>query len=81
MELNLVQARSVLKPLIYKIQAEGPNGVARGNKLNIILKMDFLTYNTPWPPISVHKKFQPNRSSRLAGCYIYIQIQSYAQRM
>ena len=67
MELNLVQARSVLKPLIYKIQAEGPNGVARGNKLNIILKMDFLNYNPPWPPISVHKKFQPNRASRLAG--------------
>jgi len=29
-ELNLVKARSVLKPLIYKIQAEGPYGVARG---------------------------------------------------
>ena len=29
---------------------------------------DFLAYNnTPRPPISVHKKFQPNRSSRLAG--------------
>ena len=26
-----------------------------------------LAYNTPWPPMSVHKKFQPNRSSRLAG--------------
>ena len=27
----------------------------------------FLTYVTPRPPMSVHKKFQPNRSSRLAG--------------
>ena len=27
----------------------------------------FLAYVTPRPPRSVHKKFQPNRSSRLAG--------------
>ena len=27
----------------------------------------FLAYNTPRPPLSVQKKFQPNRSSRLAG--------------
>ena len=27
----------------------------------------FLAYVTPRPPLSVHKKFQPNRSSRLAG--------------
>jgi len=27
----------------------------------------FLAYNTPRPPLSVHKTFQPNRSSRLAG--------------
>ena len=29
--------------------------------------MDFLAYVTPRPPLSVHKKIQPNRSSRLAG--------------
>ena len=39
----------------------------------------FLAYNnTPQPPMSVHKKVQPNRSSRLAGYrqhkYIYIYI-------
>ena len=27
----------------------------------------FLAYVTPRPPLSVHNKFQPNRSSRLAG--------------
>ena len=27
----------------------------------------FLAYNTPRPPLSVHKKFQPNRSCRFAG--------------
>ena len=27
----------------------------------------FLAYNTSWPPMSVHIKFQPNRSSRLVG--------------
>jgi len=38
--------------------AEQP-GVARGF---------LLAYNTPQLPVSVHKKFKPNRSSRLA-CY------------
>ena len=28
---------------------------------------NFLAYNTPRPPMCVHKKCQPNRSSRLAG--------------
>ncbi len=27
----------------------------------------FMAYNTPWPPMSVHKKFQPIWFSRLAG--------------
>ena len=27
----------------------------------------FLAYISTRPPLSVHKKFQPNRSSRLAG--------------
>jgi len=27
----------------------------------------FLAYNTPRPPMSVHKKIKSNRSSRLAG--------------
>ena len=27
----------------------------------------FLAYNTPQPPLSVYKKFQPNRSIRLVG--------------
>ena len=26
-----------------------------------------MAYYTRWPPMSVHNKFQPNRSSRLAG--------------
>ena len=36
----------------------------------------FLAYITPWPPLSVHKKCQPNRSSRLAGYrqHIYIRM-------
>ena len=38
--------------------------------------INFLAYNTNRPPMSVHKKFQPNRSSRLAGYreHIYIRI-------
>ena len=38
--------------------------------------MGFLAEDTPWLPMSIHKKFKPNRSRRLAG-YIqhkYIQI-------
>jgi len=27
----------------------------------------FLAYNNPWPPMSVHKKFQPIWFNRLAG--------------
>ena len=50
----------------------------------------FLTCNTPWTPVSFHKKFQPNRSSRLAGypqhiyiyeCLVYIEINNGASRV
>ena len=39
----------------------------------------FSPYNTPRPPLSVHKKFQPNRSSRLAGYmqHIYIRMSCF----
>ena len=61
----------------YKVVAEGP-GVARVKKFlkNKIFEkkkfeiffLDFLiSLYHPRPPLSVHKKFQPNRSSRLAG--------------
>ena len=50
----------------YSLLAEGP-GVAHGKK-NLKKKFRiFLAYVTPRPPLSVHNKFQPNRSSRLAG--------------
>ena len=52
---------------IFNILAEGP-GVAREKKSN------FLAFNPSWPPMSVHKKFQPNRSSRLAGYTQHIYI-------
>ena len=50
----------------YNLLAEGPS-VAREKKM---LKKNFrifLAFSTPRPTMSVHKKFQPNRSSRLAG--------------
>ena len=47
------------------LQAEGP-GVAREKFWKKKFRI-FLAYDTPRPPLSVHKKFQPNRSSRLAG--------------
>ena len=51
----------------YNKLAEGP-GVTRGKK-NFEKKFFeiCLAYVTPRPPMSVHKKIQPNRSSRLAG--------------
>ena len=51
---------SIPLALIYIILTEGPS-VVRGK--NLI----FLAYKTPRPPTIVHKKFQPNRFSRLAG--------------
>ena len=60
------------KEFFYKLLAEQP-GVACGKNFEkkIILKKIifefFLVYNTTRPPMSVHTKFQPNRSSRLAG--------------
>ena len=66
----------------YNRLDEGP-GVARGKinfkekkfekknfekkNLKKIFSNFFLAYVTPRPPLSVHEKFQPNRSSRLAG--------------
>jgi len=46
----------------------GKNAEKKCLKKNILKKIQiFLAYNTPRPPMSVHTKFQPNRSSRLAG--------------
>ena len=42
--------------------------------------LDFiLAYITPRPPMSVHNKFQPIRSSRLAGYrqHIYIRLSCF----
>ena len=41
----------------------------KGRRLavKIFIFLIFLAYITPRPPMSVHEKFQPNRSSRLAG--------------
>ena len=66
---SLVTPRTIntVKLMSYLILAEGP-GVARGKKNFEKKNLDFfLAYVTPRPPLSVHKKFQPNRSSRLAG--------------
>ena len=51
--------------LLYIILAEGP-GVAVENKIwkNFWF---FFSLRHPRPPMSVHKKIQPNRSSGLAG--------------
>ena len=46
---------------LYEILAERP-GVAREKKNRI-----FFNLRHPRPPMSVHTKFQPIRSSRLAG--------------
>ena len=50
-----------------KTLAEGP-GTASGEKNS--------NFFIPWPHMSVHKKFQPNQSSRLAGYrqHIYTNI-------
>ena len=61
---------------IYVRLGEGP-GVNREKKLkkNIFKKISFfIAFNTPRPPLSVQKKFQPNRSSRLAGYWQHIFI-------
>jgi len=60
---------------IYKILAEGPT----------VAREIFLNLNTPRPPTQVYKKFQPNRSNRLAGYtqhkYIYIQMSCFILQM
>ena len=50
----------------------------KNNNLKIKFQT-FLAYNTPWPPMSAHKKIQPNRSSRLAGYtqHIYIRMSCF----
>ena len=53
----------------YVTLAEGP-GVARDKKFLKKLKKlfrIFLAHYIPRPPLSVHKKFPPSRSSRLVG--------------
>ena len=58
---------TLFKNYFYQLLAEGP-GVARGKKNFEKKNFEFfLAYNTPRSPLSVHKIFQPNRSSRLAG--------------
>ena len=69
-----------LDSYIYCILAEVP-GVAREKKLmkKKLEKIRFFAYNTPRPSMSVYKKFQPNRSSRLAGYtqHIYMNVLLY----
>ena len=50
---------------IYNILAEGPGVDREKNSI-------FLAFNTSRPPMNVHKKCQPNRSSRAAGLYMNI---------
>ena len=77
------------KFVFYSKLAEAP-GVARGKKNFEEKKFRkknfekknfgfFLAYVPPRPPLSVHKKFQPNRSSRLAGYreHIYTNVLFY----
>ena len=59
-------------------------GVARGKKVLKKKKMNknnfrFFQPDIPRPPMSVHKKIQPNRSSRLAGYtqHIYTNVLFY----
>ena len=67
--------------MIYIVLAEGP-GVARRRKKiekNNFEKKNldfFLAFIIPRLPMSVHKKFQPNRFSRLTGYreHIYTNV-------
>ena len=56
----------------YYILAEARPGVARGKIISKKNYRIFLVYNTTRPPMTVHNKFQPNRSSHLAGYTQYI---------
>jgi len=78
--INFKDGCTVLNPFIYKSLAEVPAVAREKNRKKIIKKkeknknFDFLKPITPSrPPMSVHKKFQPIRSSRLAG-YVVIVI-------
>ena len=62
----------------YLILAEGP-GDAHGKKwknrkklLKFLKKVNFLAYNTPLPPISVHKNFSPIGPAVWPAICIYI---------
>ena len=64
---------------LYILLAEGP-GFALGKKKTLKKeKFDFLVYVTPRQPMSVHKKCQSIRSSRLAGYtqHIYIRMSCF----
>ena len=59
---------------IYEIIAEVLSVAQEKKKLENFFIRFFLAWNTPRPPLSVQKKVQSNRSSRLAGymgTYIY----------
>ena len=45
--------------------------IKKNKKFEKIKISIFLAYNTPRPPMSVHKIFQQRRSSRLAGPMFY----------
>ena len=63
--------------VVYIKLAEDP-GVARGKNFEK-KNFDFFSLSHPRPPMSVHKKFQPNQSSRLAGYtqHIYTNVVFY----
>ena len=62
--------------LFYKSLAEGRCPWKKMWKKYISI---FLAFNIPRPPRSVHKKFQPIRSSRLAGYRQHIYIYIYTR--
>ena len=60
----------LIKIITYWLKKEGKNFEKKTSY--------FLAYTTPWPPMSVHKKYQPNRSSRLASyTYRYANVLFY----
>ena len=61
-----VEDKSSFRNLLYVKLAEGP-GVARKKNLKTKFENKILK-----PPMSVHQKFQPIRSSRMAGYTLHI---------
>ena len=54
------------------------NKIEEKNKKFFFLNFEFiLAFNTPWAPISVHKRFKPNRYSRLAGYTQHIRVSCF----